>query len=59
MRYMRIPSGAQILLGTVMARILLVRTEICESIRASAPKFDSVRNFNNLTGTVGAVSPAK
>ena len=27
--------------------------------RPSAPKFDSVRNFNNLTGTVGAVSPAK
>ena len=27
--------------------------------RPSAPKFDSVRNFNNLTGTVGAVSPAE
>jgi hypothetical protein len=28
-------------------------------VRPSAPKFDSVRNFNNLTGTLGAVSPAK
>jgi hypothetical protein len=26
--------------------------------RPSAPKFDSARNFNNLTGTVGALSTA-